>query len=104
MAYRLHPSDSDQCQRRAYLFIGFQMIHEIIQSIYAFFYSEVELMVAGAQLMGYLPGCEQVWCPLNPNAEGVKGMRAVKGILGLFEMPVVYQTQCHSQCIATVYL
>ncbi len=76
-----------------YLFIRFQMIHEIIQSIDAFFYSEVELMVGGAQLVGDLPGSQQIWRPLNPYAEGVKGMRPVKGILGLFEMPTVSQLE-----------
>ncbi len=50
-------SEPDQCQQRAYLFIGFQMIHEIIQSVNALLYGEVELMVGGAQLVGYLPGC-----------------------------------------------
>lgn len=67
------------------------MVHEIVQSIYAFFYSEVELMVGCAQLVGHLPGGQQIWRTLNPYAEGVQGMRPVKGILGLFEMPTISQ-------------
>lgn len=86
-------SESNRCQQQAYLFIGFQMVHEIIQSIYAFFYSEVELMVGGAQLVGDLPGGQQIWRPLNPYAEGVQGMHPVKGILGLFQMPTVSQLE-----------
>ena len=78
---------------RTHLFIGFQMKHEIIQSINAFFYSEVELMVGGAQLVGDLPGGQQIWRPLNPYAEGVQGMHPVKGILGLFQMPTVSQLE-----------
>jgi len=50
-------SEHKQCQQRAYLFIGFQMIHKIIQSVNALLNGEVELMVGGAKLMGYLPGC-----------------------------------------------
>ncbi len=33
------------------------MIHKIIQSVNALLNGEVELMVGGAKLMGYLPGC-----------------------------------------------
>lgn len=49
-------SECMQCQQQAYLFIGLKMIHEVIQGINALLDGEVELMVGGAQLVGYLPG------------------------------------------------
>ena len=80
------------------------MVHEIIQSIYAFFYSEVELMVGGAQLVGHLSGGQQIWRPLNPYTEGVQGMRSVKGILGLFEMPTISELDTFSYSIELLYI
>lgn len=71
----------------AYLFIGFQMVDEVIHSVNALLYSEVKLMVNGAQLLSNLSGSYEVWSAFYSNAEGVKGMRPVKGILSFLKMP-----------------
>ena len=54
-----------------YLLIGFQVVHQIIDSVYSLLHSEVELVMLCAQLVGYLPSSHEVGRPLDADAEGM---------------------------------
>ena len=84
-------SRQSRCAQREeigmYLFVGLQVVNKVIDSVDSLLHCEVEFMVFSTQLVGHLPGCHQVRRPLDAYAEGVQGMRPVKGILGLLQMP-----------------
>ena len=75
-----------------YLLIGLQMVDQIIDSVYALLYSEVELVMLCAKLMSHLPSSHEVWGSLDANAEGMQWMRPIKGVLGFLQMPAQHSS------------
>ena len=58
-----------------------------MQGVQALLHGEMELVVMGPQVLGHTPGCKEVWCALNANAEGVQPLVCAVCVLSLFQMP-----------------
>ena len=63
------------------------MPDEVPQGIDTLLHSEVELVMVSAQMLRHAACCQQVWGPLNADAEGVQPLVGAVCVLGLLQMP-----------------